>query len=355
MNDIRPLKDIRKYNSIKEWSNDVDERVREIRSHFAKRKKKLLEYNNPSLIKFEELLIDRGLYYTREKCFFTEMGDLFYADFYIPSLQLCIEIDGGYHETQKRQYLDKIKQTIILEKGKATLRFTNEQVLGMTEINVASLIKDADYFWQNNKSSIGNYDYIYGEWKSKVNMDKSYYINRLKAQFKEELKTIDLNAEIEEFNPSGEVTWIFKNIFDAHFATGTKFKLILTKFTIIKKGWKTKFRFVEGEKKVKSFKNRLYIDSKLNNMDKIESLEDYLKRLKDYSTEQLEEVKRIRGGCEYMSWEQYNFLTEHGAINKKINLKKPRTLWVNETGEIFYLNHYTKSYQLVGNLKNSEE
>lgn len=53
----------------------------------------------------------------------------FIADFYCPLANLVIEIDGGYHQTEEQQRLDKEREERLQTKGYNILRFTNEQVL----------------------------------------------------------------------------------------------------------------------------------------------------------------------------------------------------------------------------------
>ena len=51
------------------------------------------------------------------------------ADFYSPSANLIIEVDGGYHQTDEQQTLDEIREEKLKKQGYRILRFTNEQVL----------------------------------------------------------------------------------------------------------------------------------------------------------------------------------------------------------------------------------
>ena len=51
------------------------------------------------------------------------------ADFYFPSANLIIEVDGGYHQTDEQQTLDEIREEKLKKQGYRILRFTNEQVL----------------------------------------------------------------------------------------------------------------------------------------------------------------------------------------------------------------------------------
>lgn len=50
---------------------------------------------------------------------------LFFADIYIPSLRLVIEVDGGYHDTSKQKRLDANRSAVIRTKRMHIYRFSN--------------------------------------------------------------------------------------------------------------------------------------------------------------------------------------------------------------------------------------
>ena len=50
----------------------------------------------------------------------------FVVDFYCHDLRLAIEIDGGVHEGQKEY--DRLRQSLIEEKGFSFIRVTNDEV-----------------------------------------------------------------------------------------------------------------------------------------------------------------------------------------------------------------------------------
>ena len=52
----------------------------------------------------------------------------FVLDFYCPSHRLCIEVDGGIHDTQQDR--DEARDETLAAAGIGVLRFRNEQVLG---------------------------------------------------------------------------------------------------------------------------------------------------------------------------------------------------------------------------------
>ena len=57
------------------------------------------------------------------------IGD-FIVDFICLSLNLIIEIDGGYHNTPKQQEADFLRDSILNQAGYTILRFTNEEIIG---------------------------------------------------------------------------------------------------------------------------------------------------------------------------------------------------------------------------------
>ena len=54
--------------------------------------------------------------------------DNFILDFYCPEEKLCIELDGGYHNTPKQSEKDKKRDLILKSYGIKVLRFRNELV-----------------------------------------------------------------------------------------------------------------------------------------------------------------------------------------------------------------------------------
>ena len=62
----------------------------------------------------------------------------FIADFYCPSANLIIEVDGGYHLQEGQHKLDEEREDRLRAKGYNILRFTNKQVL----FDIDNVIKD---------------------------------------------------------------------------------------------------------------------------------------------------------------------------------------------------------------------
>lgn len=196
-----------------------DARYIDITKEFISRKNKLIEASTEAVIYFEKLLIRHSIFYVKEKCFFSECADLFYADFYIPLLRLTIEIDGGYHENPTRKYLDKVKEDFLIGKNIATIRFKNEDVLKLQTLNKKLLIDKANSFW-NNKPNIFKLN-----WEAVTLDNKKYAITKLKNNFHKELTHINVNKTVVMYSNNEE--WIFDNIFVLHFSTEFKFRDVL--------------------------------------------------------------------------------------------------------------------------------
>lgn len=63
----------------------------------------------------------------------------FYADIYIPTLRLIIEVDGQYHYTQKQKRLDANRSACIRKLGLHIYRISNTKAYNAK--NVFSLLK----------------------------------------------------------------------------------------------------------------------------------------------------------------------------------------------------------------------
>jgi len=61
------------------------------------------------------------------------------ADFFIPSLNLIVEIDGGCHNAEEDRHRDELFRAV---RGIHTIRFTNEQVMaGESELPVRDFVR----------------------------------------------------------------------------------------------------------------------------------------------------------------------------------------------------------------------
>jgi very-short-patch-repair endonuclease len=64
-----------------------------------------------------------------ERCLRQHVIGDYIVDFLFCQSKLVVEIDGGYHQTEKQQVIDDIRNEWLESKGYQVIRFTNEQVL----------------------------------------------------------------------------------------------------------------------------------------------------------------------------------------------------------------------------------
>ena len=76
------------------------------------------------------------------------IGD-YIVDFACLAANLVVEVDGGYHFTDKQTALDEMREEYLTAQGYRVIRFTNEQVVGMPDI-VIGKIKEAIYTESEN-------------------------------------------------------------------------------------------------------------------------------------------------------------------------------------------------------------
>lgn len=115
-----------------------------------KRKKLKLLFYREKLIKnatssekiFEQILQKNNIEYVFQKGFHFE-NKLFIVDFYLPKLNICIEIDGSYHDKEMTKRIDEIKEGWIRKEYKTkTLRFKNTEIKLDNEDKIIEKIKN---------------------------------------------------------------------------------------------------------------------------------------------------------------------------------------------------------------------
>lgn len=66
------------------------------------------------------------------------------VDFYLPCNQLCIEVDGGYHFTEKQKSYDSWKNNYIINERKMRVfRITDAEVFDLTPEMLLTYLNDA--------------------------------------------------------------------------------------------------------------------------------------------------------------------------------------------------------------------
>lgn len=88
-------------------------------------------------------LCDMGLNRHRFQKFFITEKKIYIADFYIQSLKLIIEVDGGYHFTESQIKIDADKDRFYLNQRDVdkVLRLTDEQALYLSHHEIHDIIK----------------------------------------------------------------------------------------------------------------------------------------------------------------------------------------------------------------------
>jgi len=89
------------------------------------RKKTLLERETPSEKRFRERLKEAKVHFIPQKAFIA--GDFYcIVDFYLPKPhRICIEIDGGYHDTVEQRAADARKDAYLKGRGFKVVRINN--------------------------------------------------------------------------------------------------------------------------------------------------------------------------------------------------------------------------------------
>jgi len=77
---------------------------------------------------FWEMVRDRRMFVLKFRR--QQIIDGFIVDFYCDSLGLCVEIDGGVHDTEEQREYDKLRDEALELRKLKVLRFRNEEVLG---------------------------------------------------------------------------------------------------------------------------------------------------------------------------------------------------------------------------------
>lgn len=80
-----------------------------------------------------------GVRYIRQKPLHTAGGRTFYADVYIPSLRLVIEVDGRYHFTPEQQRRDSNRSACLRRLGLHVYRIAN--AAAYSPRNIAQLLR----------------------------------------------------------------------------------------------------------------------------------------------------------------------------------------------------------------------
>ena len=100
-----------------------------VRHSFTPVKNKLLNKNSKTESKFEQMLIDANIYFTREKGNYKIGTRWCYYDFFVPYWRLYFELDGTSHSSQEQKAIDSQKDRIIRKKQRSYWQGGNKNEL----------------------------------------------------------------------------------------------------------------------------------------------------------------------------------------------------------------------------------
>lgn len=118
--------------STKPYKEDPKENTAEYYKH-------ILEINATYAEKLLKTFLTGKIDFEFQKIIYTDNKHFFIADFYIPSKNLIIELDGEYHDDAKQQEKDIWRTNILKSLGYKVIRFKNKQI-----------IESKDLFWVLN-------------------------------------------------------------------------------------------------------------------------------------------------------------------------------------------------------------
>ena len=111
--------------SIKPYKEEPREESKE---DTAERYKHILEVNATYAERLLKTFLTGKIDFEFQKIIYTDNKHFFIADFYIPSKNLIIELDGEYHNDVKQQDKDIWRTKLLNSLGYRVIRFKNKQI-----------------------------------------------------------------------------------------------------------------------------------------------------------------------------------------------------------------------------------
>ena len=111
--------------SIKPYKEELREEPKE---NTAERYKHILEVNATYAERLLKTFLAEKIDFEFQKIIYTDNKHFFIADFYIPSKNLIVELDGEYHDNIKQQDKDIWRTQILKSLGYEVIRFKNKQI-----------------------------------------------------------------------------------------------------------------------------------------------------------------------------------------------------------------------------------
>lgn len=192
---------------------DSKSKTKFVQKNFMSIKTKLLNKKSDAETHFKELLTKANIYFVREKCNYKKNTRWCYYDFYIPILEVYIEIDGTSHNSDEQKKIDKEKEQIVRARQKYLIRFTNDEVLSMDEITLENIIDKVVPTMRTKRHPHRNYkDIFYQRMNFRINQS----IEDMKPNC---LFDIDESKEVYLYDHFSGNYFCFKNVFYAKINT----------------------------------------------------------------------------------------------------------------------------------------
>ena len=118
-------------------------REEESKENTAERYKHILEVNATYAERLLKTFLTGKIDFEFQKIIYTDNKHFFIADFYIPSKNLIIELDGGYHNDAKQQDKDIWRTKLLNSLGYRVIRFKNKQITESKDLSwILNIIKN---------------------------------------------------------------------------------------------------------------------------------------------------------------------------------------------------------------------
>ena len=118
--------------SIKPYKEEPREESKE---DTAERYKHILEVNATYAERLFKTFLTGKIDFEFQKIIYTDNKHFFIADFYIPSKNLIIELDGEYHNDAKQQDKDIWRTKLLNSLGYRVIRFKNKQIIESRDLS----------------------------------------------------------------------------------------------------------------------------------------------------------------------------------------------------------------------------
>ena len=126
--------------SIKPYKEEPREESKE---NTAERYKHILEVNATYAERLLKIFLTGKIDFEFQKIIYTDNKHFFIADFYIPSKNLIIELDGEYHNDAKQQDKDIWRTKLLNSLGYRVIRFKNKQITESRDLSwILNIIKN---------------------------------------------------------------------------------------------------------------------------------------------------------------------------------------------------------------------